>query len=397
MPDNENQNPWNPKESLPSHWIAIPSGFDLQVHLRYPGQSNKETLQGGVASAFFGGYDSVLAMPNTSPFLDTPERFSSAIESLEKESQGLYPLNIFVSASATLDMKGDTPSDIKGLKEAGAMAITDDGWGVRSKDAMREILQLCQENQILFLQHAEAPGHGGVATSSPFQQKHGLKVYPREAESQMFQRDLELLRDFPETRYHILHISTVETLDLLKKAKDEGLNVTAEVTPHHLLFDNTMIPDENKPNSTSYKMNPPLFSPRDREQLVDALASGDIDCVSTDHAPHSNVEKQKGWSSCPFGTRGLESSLLALWELHKRGSLSFQRLIDVFSKNGRKILLGESAKPSGTVYIDPTHDFTFSEANLPGISQNSIFLGTRFSAKIVARHFDSGLFTLFEN
>ena len=378
---------------LPPKWRVLPTGIDLQVHLRFPGQDSKETLEGGLDSALAGGYDTVLTMPNTNPFLDQPKLLKHAREAAEKMA-AKWPVRVLFTAAGSMDMKGQAATDIAGLAAAGAVAITDDGWGVANDATMEEIFQRCAAAGIPFLQHAEMPGHKGVTPASEFQQREGLREYPRDAESQMVARDVALLRSVPGAKYHVLHISTRETLKVIEKAKKEGLAITCEVTPHHLLFSNADIPPGSDPLSTNYKMNPPLFSPEDRAALVKALESGLIDFVSTDHAPHEKENKAGGWSVAPFGTRGLETALPALLTLVARGELSWSRLIAVFSKTPRKFIgVEQVAEPSGILVVDPTARWTVQESDLPGISKNSCFLGAELTGRIEIRGEKTGVYT----
>jgi dihydroorotase len=357
----------------------LPSGFDLQVHLRYPGQDQKETLEGGLNAARAGGYDAILTMPNTSPFLDTADKLQAAIEG-SLAAQKEHRIHAYFSASATMDMKGDVVSDIASLVKAGAAAITDDGWGIAKDDIMKEIFVRCAENDVPFLQHAEMPGHGGVATPSQFQRSHELRPYPRTAESEMVARDVRLLEEIKDAHYHVLHISTRETLDEIKKAKDKGLNITCEVTPHHLFFDNTCIPPMSEPQSAYYKMNPPLFDPEDRKVLIASLASGDIDCVSTDHAPHETDLKQQHWHQAPFGTRGLVTALPCLLTLFDRDEISWDRLVDAYSFAGRRVI--KAAGPKSILRVDTKAKWQVTSETLVGKSENSCFVGSEMTGKI---------------
>jgi dihydroorotase len=370
---------------IPSTWVSLPTGLDLQVHLRYPGQPHKETLEGGLESALLGGYDSIVSMPNTAPFLDNPQVLMDAEAKAEETASG-YPVKIGFAASATLGMKGEIPTDVAALKAAGAVAITDDGWGVRSDAAQEQLMEACAASDILFQQHAEMPGHRGVTPEGPFGKKHNLPEYPRAAESEMIRRDLALLRKHPKARYHVLHVSTRESIAEIRKAKGEGLRVSAEVTPHHLIFSNHDIPESSDPRCAYFKMNPPLFSPEDRQALREALADGTIDCVSTDHAPHETELKAKDWLQSPFGTRGLETSLPALLTLVKEGALSLERVEEVFSSAPRK-LLGhpDFNEPSGMLFVDPDRAYVVDEAELPGVSRNSCFLGATLHGRIELR------------
>jgi dihydroorotase len=372
-----------PVIKIPAHWIAVPTGLDLQVHLRFPGQPQKETLAGGLESALYGGYDGLVSMPNTNPFLDTAEALRAAIESA-KTGVAEYPVRVGFAASATKGMQGKEATEIDELAAAGAVAITDDGWGVKYEKAQGAIFASCARHQILFQQHAEMHGHGGVTPASVFQAKQGLPIYPRSAESDMIRRDITILRRHPSARYHVLHVSTRESLAEIRRAKDEGLKISAEATPHHLFFSNEDIPGDER--STYFKMNPPLFSPDDREALREALRDGTIDCVSTDHAPHEKELKGKGWLVSPFGTRGMETALPAIMTLVSQGVITLQRAVEVFSAEPRRVLAREEfAKPSGLLFVDPLKKFTVTTEDLPGISENSCFLGAELTGRLELR------------
>ena len=382
-------------QEIPAHFKSLPTGMDLQVHLRFPGQEEKENLEGGLAAAFAGGYDALLTMPNSTPFLDDPKVLQAAISELNQRfPASVARPRVFFSVSATQQMAGETPSDLAGLMDAGGAAVTDDGWGVRSDDAMLEIFRKCAELNVPFLQHAEMPGHKGFAPASAFQKKNEIPEYPRTAESDMVARDVALLRKVPGARYHVLHISTRETLAEIRKAKDEGLAITCEVTPHHLFFANTDIPAAENEISTFFKMNPPLFDPEDRAALVEALESGLIDCVSTDHAPHSLEAKRGGWIAAPFGTRGLVTALPTLLTLFARGDLSWNRLVEVYAQAPRTILgQQEIMRPRGLLFVDPDVEFSVAKEDLCGISKNSCYIGAKLQGRIELRGEPGQLFT----
>jgi len=373
-------------KEIPEYYLCFPTGIDLQVHLRFPGQASKETLEGGLNSALVGGYDAVLTMPNTYPYLDDAVILKQAIADCEKNRIRFSETRVLFTAAGTKGMQGIEAVNISALVQAGAVAITDDGWGVKSEEAMSAIFAACADCNVPFLQHAEMPGHKGVATASSFQKQAGLPEYPKLAESDMVKRDIALLRKHKKARYHVLHISTRETLEEIRKAKEEGLNITAEVTPHHLFFSNAEIPPESTAESTSFKMNPPLFSPEDREALQLALRDGLIDFVSTDHAPHEFSAKSQGWLKAPFGTRGMETALPVLVHLMGKGMLSKKRVEEVFSSVPRKFIgVTDVAQPKGLVFVDPTKAWTVGVNDLPGISKNSCFLGATLQARIEMR------------
>jgi dihydroorotase len=370
-------------KQIPDSWKSLSTGLDLQVHLRFPGQPQKETLEGGLESALLAGYDSLVSMPNTNPYLDSAEALGMAIQS-SKDLASEYPVRIGFAASATLGMKGESAAPIDALAKAGAVAITDDGWGVKSDKAQEEIFAACAANDLLFQQHCEMPGHRGVTPAGIFQKRYDLPEYPRSAESEMIRRDLNLLRKQRGARYHVLHVSTKESLVEIERAKAEGLQVTVEVTPHHLFFSNEDIPEPVDPRCTYFKMNPPLFSPEDRDALQKALVDGLIDCVSTDHAPHEKELKQKGWLISPFGTRGMETALPVLLTLAKPLGFDLQKIEKIFSSRPREILK-KFQEPTGIIFVDEEHTHEITQEDLPGISENSCFLGKTLKGRIEMR------------
>lgn len=370
-------------KQIPDHWQPLATGLDLQVHLRFPGQPQKETLEGGLESALLGGFDSLVSMPNTQPFLDSTDSLAMAIQS-SKELLDEYPVRVGFAAAATQGMQGQTATPIDALAKAGAVAITDDGWGVKSEKAQEEIFAACAANDLLFQQHCEMPGHKGVTPSGPFQKRFQLPEYPRTAESEMIRRDLKLLKKFPKARYHVLHVSTKESLVEIERAKNEGLNVTVEVTPHHLYFSNEDIPEPVDPRCTYFKMNPPLFAPEDRAALREAVSKGLIDCISTDHAPHEKDLKQKGWLVAPFGTRGMETALPVLLTLRNSLGLDFKKIEKLFSERPRQILK-QFTEPTGLIFVDADFAYSIQKDDLPGISENSCFLGQTLRGRIEMR------------
>lgn len=357
----------------------IPAGIDLQVHLRVPGQAQKETAETGLNAAHKGGYAAVLTMPNTKPVIDTPEvlKRAQAETAPWEKSTGV---KVLWSVAMTLGQVGETPVDAQALKDAGAVALTDDGVGVYRDEVMNRVFEEARKSKLPLLQHAEVPGHGGVLAAGPTQQKLGLKAYPADAEWKMVERDLNLLKQFPDVRYHVLHISSSKTLELVKEARAAGLKATGEVTPHHLYFCSEDIPDQN----TSYKMNPPLRSATDRAILCKALESGDVDFVSTDHAPHEAQLKGGDFSASAYGTTGLETSLRVLLDMQAKGTLSPSRLVEVFSSAPARFIglwdegYGrlEVGSPFRAVLVNPEAAPTeVKDSDLASRSHNNIFLG----------------------
>lgn len=369
-----------------SQQVLLPAGVDLQVHLRVPGQSHKETAETGLLAAAKGGYAALLTMPNTKPVIDNVEVLKRA-QAETAPWEKTTGVKVLWSVAMTMGQEGEKVVDALALAKAGAVALTDDGVGVARDDVMREVYKEAERSNLPLLQHAEVPGHGGVLASGPTQSQLGLKAYPADAEWKMVERDLQLLSEFPKVRYHVLHISSSQTLSLVKKARSNGLHATGEVTPHHLYFSSEDIPRGN----TSYKMNPPLRSAEDRAQLQKALETGDIAFVSTDHAPHESQLKGPDFAASAYGTTGLETSLRVLLDLHHKGLLSPHRLVDVFAAAPSRFIglwdqgfgrLSEGLR-FRAVWVDPLAEAqTITDNDLASQSHNNIFLGHKLSGQI---------------
>lgn len=364
----------------------IPAGVDPQVHLRVPGQSQKETAGTGLLAALRGGIAAVLTMPNTKPVIDSVEVCELAAFELE-EAEKLTGVKAYLSAAISMGLKGQEPADYRGLAKWGVKAFTDDGVGVVDDAIMRQVFAASAETGLPVLQHAEYPGHGAVLAQGPVQAELGMPAYPRSAEIDMVARDLRLLRDYPGARYHVLHVSARETLDHVARAKDEGLRVSCEVSPHHLWFTSASI----QAGQSSFKMNPPLRDEADRSALRRGLASGLVDFVATDHAPHEPGMKSANFKTAAFGTTGLETSLRVLTSLYSRSELSAERLVQVFASEPAKFLgiadefgLIEPGKKLKAVLLDTRALSVISEADLFSLSKNNCFLGTELQGRLEA-------------
>lgn len=362
----------------------IPSGVDCQVHLRVPGQEEKETAGTGLLAALRGGIGAVLTMPNTKPTIDSVEICEAGLLEVE-ETQKLLGVHVYFSAAISLGLKGKSPSPYKDLARWGVRAFTDDGVGVVDDDIMRAAFRASAESGLPILQHAEYPGHGGVLAEGPVQGNLGISPYPAKAEADMVARDIRLLKEFPGARYHVLHVSSRETLELVAAAKSQNLEVTCEVTPHHLWFSSEEIQDHN----TAFKMNPPLRGPEDREALRRALRDGIIDFVATDHAPHEAAAKGQNFKTAAFGTTGLETSLRVLLSLVNRGELTPERLVEVFSFKPAHFLGIEDqfgtiqvGRPLHAALVNRHVKARVSEDDLYSLSKNSCFMGSELSGKV---------------
>ena len=305
-----------------------------QVHLRVPGQAHKETPETGMKAALHGGYAAVLTMPNTNPTVDSVATLALGREQV-RPFEDEYGIQVFWSAAITKRLNSDELTSFEELTQSGVRAFTNDGLGVLSDQVMNDAFARLERLAVLpLLQHAEFLGHGGSLAPGSVQKQIGAKAYPPDPEWKMVERDLNVLRRHPGARYHVLHVSSRHTLDLVSQAKQEGLKVTAEVTPHHLFFNSEQIEPENK----SFKMNPPIRSEEDRQALWTALADGTLDFVATDHAPHEPSMKSGTFDACAFGTIGMETTLGVLIDGLKKGLLTKERFVDVFSTRPGRFL-----------------------------------------------------------
>lgn len=382
-----------------SKWVCIPSGVDMQVHLRYPGQSLKETPETGLAAALFGGVGAVVTMPNTVPVIDTPKILLECKEALRPLCQRMG-IDVYFTAAATRGQSGTEAVDFAGLADAGAVAFTDDGRGVASDQVMAKVFATLESLGLPFFQHSEVPGHGGILAASAAQRILGVKPYPKEPEFRMLERDLRLLQKYRRSRYHLLHASCSESVDLVRIAKANGLSVTMEVSPHHLWFAS----DEISPKDSSFKMNPPIRDKADRAALRNGMREGVVDWVATDHAPHEAAAKTLDFEKAAFGTLGLETSLPVLLALWTRGELQRQRLVQVFSTAPADYLkLGPGwgriavGAPFRSAIVDIQAKWIrWTAEDHHSLSKNSCFVGTELPHAPMAHATNAGFFQLFD-
>ncbi|QSB48273.1 dihydroorotase [Parageobacillus toebii] len=304
----------------------ISAGFiDLHVHLREPGGEAKETIATGTLAAAKGGFTTVAAMPNTRPVPDTKEQ----MEWLCKRIRETAYVHVLPYAAITVGQQGTELTDFAALKEASAFAFTDDGVGVQSAGMMYEAMKRAAALDMAIVAHCEdnTLANRGVVHDGEFAHRYGLYGIPSVCESVHIARDV-LLAEATGCHYHVCHISTKESVRVVRDAKRAGIRVTAEVTPHHLLLCDEDIPGPD----ANYKMNPPLRSKEDREALIEGLLDGTIDFIATDHAPHTEAEKQKGINAAPFGIVGLETAFPLLYtHLVETNILTLKQLIDLLT------------------------------------------------------------------
>jgi len=362
--------------------LLLPGLVDLHTHLREPGQEYKEDIASGLAAAAAGGFTDVCAMPNTRPVNDT----RAVTELLVHKGRALGGTRLHPIAAITVGQKGDTLTEMADLKEGGAVAVSDDGHCVTRSDVMRRALEYASTFDLPIIQHAEdhaltagAEMHeGGVST------RLGLRGWPRIAEDVIVARDV-LLAEYVKAKYHVAHVSTMGSVRILREAKSRGIAVTAEVTPHHLLLTDQKLIGYD----TACKVNPPLRETEDLLALREALADGTIDCIATDHAPHSPLEKDCEFSAASPGMIGLELCLPLMLGLVEKGILPMARMVDALTRAPARIAglgaptIAEGA-PANLTLVDPNREWKVEPERLRTKSKNSPFMGHTMKGMVLA-------------
>lgn len=302
--------------------LIAPGFIDLHVHLREPGGEKKETIATGTMAAAKGGFTTIAAMPNTRPVPDSVDHMESLLQKIEADAH----VRVLPYASITVREAGKELTEFASLKEAGAFAFTDDGVGIQNAGMMLEAMKKAALINMPVVAHCEENSliYNGCVHEGTYSKANGLKGIPSVCESVHIARDI-LLAEAAGCHYHVCHISTKESVRLVRDAKRAGIRVTAEVTPHHLLLCEDDIPGLD----TNYKMNPPLRGKSDREALLEGLLDGTIDFIATDHAPHLEEEKAEGMNLAPFGIVGLETAFPLLYSgFVQTGKWTLKQLID---------------------------------------------------------------------
>jgi dihydroorotase len=382
--------------------VLAPGLFDMHCHFREPGQEYKETLETGAAAAAAGGFTGVALMPNTRPVIDSP----LGVAYIRHHSADL-PVDLEVVGAMTVESRGESLAPFGKYSSYGVKAVSDDGTAIQNTQIMRLAMEYASNFDLLVMQHAEDKylSAGGIMNESATSAMLGFKGIPEVAESIMIARDLQLLAwlkkhklngALHEPRYHVSHISTEGSVDLVRKAKAEGLKVTCEVTPHHFtLCDEDLIRAVEKGN---YIMKPPLPSKENREALLEGLRDGTIDAIATDHAPHAKHEKECPPDQAAFGIIGLETSVgLTITELVERKVLSLRRAIELLSTNPRRILglepiLFAVGRKANLCIIDPEKSWTVDNDSFRSKSRNTPFIGRTLKGK-ASGIYHKGLYT----
>ncbi|SFL99531.1 dihydroorotase [Gracilibacillus orientalis] len=328
--------------------LVTPGFVDVHVHLREPGGEAKETIATGTKAAARGGYTTVCAMPNTRPTPDSAE----VLQSIQNRIEETAAIRVLPYASITERLVGDKLTDMKALKQLGAFAYTDDGVGVQSADMMLQAMTQAAAIDMPIVAHCEENTliHDGVMHDGKVSQQLDLPGIPSICEAVQIARDV-LLAEAAGCHYHVCHVSTKESVRVIRDAKKAGIRVTAEVTPHHLLINENAITE----NDAQFKMNPPLRATADQEALIEGLLDGTIDFIATDHAPHTAEEKANGMEEAPFGIVGFETAF-SLLHTHfvKKGIFSLKQLIDWMTVKPADTF----GLPYGRIEIGASADFT---------------------------------------
>ena len=373
--------------SIPSDAIVIdnsailPGFCDVHVHFREPGFSYKETIKSGCAAAARGGYTSVLTMPNLNPTPDSPEHLKAQLDLIDEGAT----ISVTPYGTISVGEAGETLADLYGMADKVA-GFSDDGKGVQSEEMMLKAMKIakelgkpiaahCEDNSLLF---------GGYIHDGEYARAHGHRGISSASEYMPIKRDIELVRQ-TGVDYHVCHVSTKESVEAIRQAKAEGVNITCETGPHYLLLDDSNLEEDGR-----FKMNPPLRSPSDREAMVAGLIDGTVDMIATDHAPHSAEEKSRGLEKSAMGVVGLESAFPLLYTyLVEPGIITLEKLVEVMSEKPRE-RFKITTDPGFTVFdlgdeykIDPEEFLSMGRATpFAGVTVKGRCLATVYDGEI---------------
>lgn len=361
--------------------IVMPGIVDMHVHLREPGREDKETVATATRAALKGGVTTVLAMPNTAPAIDSPENIELLKGIIKKSASA----NVLIAAAITRGRLGQELTNIQACKKQGILAITDDGSSVDSDALFSEALKKAKASRLLVICHSEdkALSNNGVVNLGLISTRLGLRGIPKESEYKRVQRDINLAKKIG-TRVHIAHVSCKESVEIIASAKKKGIKVTAETAPHYFSLTQDAVSDYD----TNMKMNPPLRSRQDLEAVKLGLKNGTIDTIASDHAPHTENEKDIEFDRAEFGVIGLETELAAsITELIDTGLLSWMELAGKLCLNPARILdidrgtLGVGS-PADIIVVSPGKEWVVEKEQILSKSKNSAFLGKKLKGSV---------------
>jgi len=357
--------------------LVITHGFcDVHVHFREPGREDKETLQTGSRAALAGGFTRVCVMPNTSPPLDTPESIRFIVEKAEE-----CPVHIHPIGAVTKGQKGQELTEVQGIISEGAVALSDDGLPISDAQVMRLALEYTSMFDKPVINHAEDEclRNNGLMHEGEISTRLGLAGNPSLAEAIMIQRDLELA-NMIQAKLHVPHVSSSGGAANIRRMKKLNPNITAEVTPHHLFFNDQALLEYN----TNFKVAPPIRTEDDRKELIKAVKDGTFDCIATDHAPHTIDEKEATFESAPFGMIGLESCFGAV---NKVLDMPLKELLKLLTVNPRRVMgfeedLFKIGCAAELTILDPAQEWIYKEQNIYSKSRNTPFIGEKLKGKV---------------
>jgi dihydroorotase len=360
--------------------IVTPGLVDIHVHFREPGFESKETIATGSQAAAAGGFTSVVTMANTSPVIDN----AGMVEFVHRRARETACIRIWPGATATKGMKGEEITEMAELKDVGAVAVTDDGKDIQNSGVMRRVLEYARMVDLPYMAHCEdhTLAHGAM-NEGYNATRMGVPGMPRAQEEIMIERNARLA-ELTGARIHIQHITTAGGVEILKRYKARGVRITGEATPHHF----TLTDDAVLAFDTNAKMNPPLREAEDVAAIKRAIADGTIDCIATDHAPHTPTEKDVEFAAAPFGIIGLETSLaLVITELVEPGLITLERAIALMTTAGARIVgipagVLKEGGPADLCIFDPKAEWTVNPEKSKSRSRNTPFAGRRLHGKV---------------
>ncbi len=361
-------------------WV-LPGLIDMHVHLREPGFEYKEDIASGSRAAAAGGITTVVCMPNTNPVNDNPSVTRYIVEKARHKAL----IRVLPAGAITRGLQGTELSEMGLMKAAGIVAVTDDGKTVADAGVMRRGMEYAATFELPVISHCQdkSLGAAGVMNEGSLSSRLGLAGIPSLAEDIVISRDT-LLAKYTGLPIHITHVSTSSGLEIIRQAKDSGVRVSSDVTPHHLLLTEERV----RGYDTNAKMYPPLRGEEDRLALIEGIRSGIVDCIATDHAPHARDEKDLDFDLAPFGVIGLQTLLPAIYRLHREYDISFSRLLSCVTINPARILgiEGGSLSPgvrADITLFDPAASWVFTRESVLSKSENSPFLGSEMHGKVV--------------
>lgn len=352
---------------------AFPGFVDVHVHLRQPGFEHKETIATGTKACARGGFTHVCSMPNLNPVPDSFSNLKVQLDAIDKDGV----VNVIPFGSITVGQEGDALSDMESMSEYVA-GFSDDGRGVQSEDMMRSAMAMAKKCGKIISAHCEDNSllDGGYIHKGEYAEKNGHKGICSESEWKPIERDIELVKD-TKCSYHVCHISTKESVELIRKAKAQNVDITCETAPHYLVLNDMMIKDEGR-----FKMNPPIRGEKDRLALVEGVIDGTVDMIATDHAPHSLEEKSRGLAGSLNGVVGIETSFSVLYtHLVRKNIITLEKLIDLMSNNPSKRFGFDTAIKVGSIanlnVFDLDEEYTVNPDEFLSMGKSSPFSGDK--------------------